>query len=370
MRIGKWKIVVIAALMLFPLFVLMGSKSSNEPKGKSFQGQNITATCWSSEFSEALQPAIAALEAATGGKVDMVPAWSGFYAKIKAAPADQPPYDVIMTDPMSYKVLENAKFLLKIRENNIPNIKNIFPAVRKMKYMDGYGVIVGGEATIPMYNTKYIAFKPTSWTDFLRPELNGKISIGKDYWVENLYQAAYMLKDEEGAKEIYDNLDAVYKEAAEVARHCKLAFTSGDQIRSMITNGDVVMAPYYSATVASGEKKGLYSGYLPKEGYTGYVSILSVVRGTKHRDLAEAWINEFLTEAAQKGEVESGGGCSVNMHQKEPAWMFDKKYKGLMLTTNEAWKSLDIPDYAYFRKNWDKLQEKYQQEVISQIGKK
>ena len=363
------KKVVIGIIVLLLLSVLIGSGLVAVAEEKPFKGQTVIGTCWSSEFCEKLQPAIAELEKRTGGKVDIIPAWGGFYAKIKAAPENQPPWNVLMSDPMEYSVLRDANFLLPIREENVPNIKNIFPSVRQMKYMDGYGVIVGGEPTIPMYNPHYITFKPTSWKDFLRPELKGKIAIGKDYWVENLYQAAYMLDEEEGAKEIYTDLDAVYKKAAEVARQSKLAYTSGDQIRSLIISGDVVMAPYYGCTVVAGKREGIYDGYLPKEGYTGYVAILSVVRGTQHRDLAEAWINEFLTERAQAGEVESGGGFSVNMHQKEPAWMFKEEYKDLVLITNEGWGKLLMPDYKYFRKNWDELEERYEKEVISQIGK-
>ena len=364
------KKVVIRVMVSLLFLVLIGSELVAETEKKPFKGQTITATCWSSEFCEALQPSIEALEKRTGGKVNLIPAWGGFYAKIKAAPKNQPPWDVVMSDPMEYSVLRKADFLLPIREENVPNIKNIFPSVRKMKkYMDGYGVIVGGEPTIPMFNPHCLTFKPTSWKDFLRPELKGKISINKYWWVENLYQAAYMLDEEEGAKEIYTDLDAVYKKAAEIARHSKLAYTSGDQIRSLIISGDVAMAPYYGCTVAAGKKKGIYDGYLPKEGYTGYVAILSVVRGTQHRDLAEAWINEFLTEEAQAGEVESGGGFSVNMYQKEPAWMFEEEYKDLVLNTDENWGNLLMPDYDYLRKNWDELQERYQKEVVSQIGK-
>jgi len=356
---------VVRGVMVSLLFlVLIGSELVAETEKKPFKGQTITATCWSSEYCEGLQPAIAELEKRTGGKVEIVPAWGGFYAKIKAAPKNQPPWDVIMSDPMEYSVLRKANFLLPVREENVPNIKNIFPSVRKMKYMDGYGVIVGGEATIPMFNPHCLTFKPTSWKDFLRPELKGEISISKDWWVETLYQAAYMLDEEEGAKEIYTDLDAVYKKAAEIARHSKLAYASGEQIRLLVASGEVAMAPYYSCLVASGRREGIYDGYLPKEGYTGYVGILSVVRGTQHRDLAEAWINEFLTERAQTDQIEAGGACSVNMHLKEPAWMFEDE-----LNTNEDWQKLVIPDYDYFRKNWDELQERYQKEVISQIGK-
>jgi len=362
---------VVRGVMVSLLFlVLIGSELVAETEKKPFKGQTIIATCWSSGFCEGLQPAIEALEKRTGGKVEIVPAWEALYAKIKASPKNQPPWDVVMSDPMEYSVLRNAGFLLPIREENIPNIKNIFPSVRKSKkYMDGYGVIVGGEPTIPMFNPHCLTFKPTSWKDFLRPELKGKISINKYWWVENLYQAAYMLDEEEGAKEIYTDLDAVYKKAAEVAQHSKLAYTSTDLIRSLIISGDVAMANDYGCAVARGRRQGTYDGYLPKEGYTGYFSILSVVRGTQHRDLAEAWINEFLTEEAQAGEVESGGGWSVNMYQKEPAWMFEEEYKDLVLNTDEAWQKILIPDYDYFRKNWDELQERYQKEVISQIGK-
>lgn len=355
---------LVIALMVAGIVWIVPNATADKP----FEGQSIVVTCWTSGFAEKLEPVIKSFEERTGAKVQILPAWGGFFAKIKVSPKDQPPWDVIMCDPMEYSVLRNAEFLLPIREKNVPNIEKIFPAVRDISYMDGYGVIVGGEGTIPMYQPDVMDFTPTSWKDFLRPELKGEITYSKSYWVETLYQAAFMMDQEPGAKEIYTDLDAVYKKASEIARHSKVAYSSGDQIRGMIKNGELAMGPYYSATVASGKKAGIYDGYLPVEGFTGYVAILGVVRGTKHRDLAEAWINEFLTQKAQVAEIESGGGCSV-IDLDEPAWMFEKGYKELMLTNNEAWANLYIPDYSYFRENWEKLESRYKKEVVSQTGR-
>lgn len=342
--------------------------AANAAAEKPYAGQSITVTCWTSGFAEKLEPVIAGFEERTGATVQILPAWGGFFAKIKVSPKDQPPWDVIMCDPMEYSVLRNAEFLLPIREENVPNVEKIFPAVRDMSYMDGYGVIVGGEGTIPMYQPEVMDFTPTSWKDFLRPELKGEVTYSKSYWVETLYQAAFMMDDEPGAKEIYSDLDGVYQKAAELARHSKVAYSSGDQIRSMIKEGELAMGPYYSATVASGKKEGLYDGYLPVEGFTGYVAILGVVRGTQHRDLAEAWINEFLTKEAQIAEIESGGGCPV-IELDEPAWIFEEGFQELMLTSNEAWANLFIPDYPYFREDWEKLESRYKKEVVSQTGR-
>lgn len=366
MRNNIWKKCLGLSLVLLvtAFFALASSASAAKP----FAGQSITVTCWTSGFAEKLEPVIADFEERTGATVQILPAWGGFFAKIKVSPKDQPPWDVIMCDPMEYSVLRKAEFLLPIREENVPNMDKIFPAVRNMDYMDGYGVIVGGEGTVPMYQPKVMDFTPTSWKDFLRPELKNEVTFSKTYWVETLYQAAFMLDQEKGAKEIYTDLDAVYEKAAELARQSKVAYTSGDQIRSMIKNGELAMGPYYSATVASGKKAGSYDGYLPVEGFTGYVAILGVVRGTKHRDLAEAWINEFLTKEAQVAEIESGGGCSV-IDLDEPAWIFEQGYNELMLTTNEAWADLFIPDYPYFRDDWEKLEARYKKEVVSQTGR-
>ena len=211
---------------MFGLFCVTANAGAEKP----FAGQSITVTCWTSGFAEQLEPVIEAFEERTGASVQILPAWGGFFAKIKVSPKDQPPWDVIMCDPMEYSVLRNAEFLLPIREDNVPNIEKIFPAVRNMSYMDGYGIIVGGEGTIPMYQPEVMDFTPTSWKDFLRPELEGEVTYSKSYWVETLYQAAFMMDDEPGAKEIYSDLDGVYQKAAEFARHSKVAYSSGDQI--------------------------------------------------------------------------------------------------------------------------------------------
>jgi len=352
---------------------LMTSALVAETEKRPFEGQTITVTCWTSDSVQALTPVIAEFEQRTGAKVNIVPAWTGFAAKIELAPENQLPWDVVMTESMEHMVLRKKNLILPIREENIPNLEKTFPAVRQMiKDLGGYGIIIGGEPIAPVYNSEKITFRPTTWADLLRPELKGKVSISKDYWVETLYQAAYMLHKEKGANEIYTDLDAVYRKAAELARHCLVAYVSGEQFNQLITRGDIVIAPYYTCTAARLKHEyGLIDGYLPEEGYVGYTSIVSVVKGTPYRDLAEAWINELLTEKAQRRLLEvAGDNWPGNRYLKEPAWAFTEEYAKMGLTSNEDWENFKLPDYEYFvKKGWDELEERYRKEVLSQVGK-
>jgi len=112
--------------------------------------------------------------------------------KIEAAPPDQPPFDVMMIESMTYTLAKSRGLILPIRWENIPNMEKVFSSIKEMAPIkEGYGVVIGGEPIVTFYNQEKLPFKPTKWADMLRPELKGKIAIDKYYAVETLYMAAY-----------------------------------------------------------------------------------------------------------------------------------------------------------------------------------
>ena len=82
------------------------------------------------------------------------------------------------------------------------------------------------------------------------------------------------------------------------ARH-----NSSDSLRFWNTfrRGELKSAYYYEDHLVSEESRDLgVTGVIPSDGRVRYVDYYFVVRGTRHRDLAEAWINYLISAQKQQ----------------------------------------------------------------------
>jgi len=365
-------IVKSAGILLLGLAISLISVGLAGAEKKPFAGKTLKVTTWSSEWIEAFEPIGKQFEKKTGAKVEFIPMWSGFVAKLQAAPADDPPFDLFQHESMTYEIARKKRLTLPLRAENIPNLKKVFPAVKRFKPMvEGYGVVIGGQPIAPLYNPdvmKKLGVKPTKWADFMRPEMKCKTAFEKDYWVFDLYTAAYILDVQPGALEIYTDLNLVYDKMAELAARSKIAFSGGAQIKSLVDAGEVAVAQFYGGTVAEAELAGMnLKGYLPEEGYIGYLDIMSIARGTKNREVAEAFINELLSNEAQTRMADIGGSGPVIDIIKNLAKYVQESV--LYIKSNKEWETFGVADYEYFMKAWDILHERFEKKVLSKIGK-
>ena len=352
-------------VLLFVSFAItFGVHSAIAEDLTKFKGQKITVTCWAGFYQEPFEEIFSKpFMKASGAIIVMAPGWSEFISKIKSSPEDKPPYDVFMADGWNYIAAMNLNRLMPIRKENIPNANNIYAELMKREaWVKGYGVPFDGGKLVPIYVRDKISFTPDSWKDLLRPELSGKLSLDQAFYY-GLYAAAFICDKEPGAQEIYskEGLDAVFQTAAELAPRVKKFYKAGAELFQLMDTGEVSMGVYYADGTYGQIKKGMNLGIVsPKEGAVAWIGYLTVLKGTKNRDLAEAFINWCLDPERQTRFSSAVGGWVSNKYSKVPP-----ELKGIQPSSDEEFKRESFFDWNLLNEKWVELEERWKKEVLS-----
>lgn len=351
-------------LILFFAFTLMTGPAVGEDLTK-FKGQKITVTCWSGPYVENFKKYIVNPFMKESGAIVVVsPGWSEFIPKIKASPEDKPPYDVFIADGWNYIAAMNIKRLQPIRKENIPNAANIFPALLEREpWVKGYGVPFDGGLYLPVYSPKAIGFKPTSWKDMLKPELHGKLTLDQAFYY-GLYAAAYISDMKPGAEELYskEGLDECFRLSSKLAKSVKKFYKGGAEFFNLLQSGEVAMGAYYSGGTYAQKNKGVdVDMVLADEGVISWIGYMTVMKGTKYRDLAEAFINYSLDPQRQSGFAIGSGNWVSGAKAEVP-----QALKGINPSSNKDFEKITFFDWDLLNNKWTELEERWKKEVLVQ----
>lgn len=350
---------------LIVCFALSGKALADRP----FEGQTLSVSTWSGPFAKHYTAAIVKpFEKWSGAKVTVVPGWAELVTKIIAAPPDQPPYDVLLGEGRIYTQARINNLILPLNLDNIPNHKDVFPALKKLPgYRDGYGVPYQGSPVSIAYLTKKVPFTPNSWKDYLRPEVKGKISLDRNWWYENFYVAAYILGEKKPTADwIVDNMDKIFEVIkTQIAPRVRKWFKGGADLFAYMDQGEVWMGSYYAGSVYQKQLAGMdIKGVFPKEGTNGYYDYQMVVRGTKKKALAEAFINFALRPEVQSDFVQRQFNSVANRYAKVP-----DNLKWLIFDTNEEYEKFSIFDWEPIEPLYKQIDERWNKEILPLAGK-
>lgn len=356
---------VITGLIISLLLVFASSQAIAADDLTRFKGEKLTVTCWSGPYAESFKKAFVNPFMKQSGAVIIVsPGWSEFMSKIKASPEDKPPYDVFMADGWNYSAAMNINRLQPIRKENIPNAAHIYEELLKREpWQKGYGVPLDGSAYLPVYAKGKLDFTPTSWTDLLRDELKQKLSLDATFYY-GLYAAAYISDLMPGAQELYteEGLNHVFKISAQLAKNTKKFYKGGAEFLSLLNTGEALMGAYYVGGTVSEMRKGAnIDMVLPTEGSISWIGYLTIMKGCKNLDLAEAFIN-FCMDPVNQSEYLKYAGNWVSSSKA----IIPDDVKTIMPDSNDAFKKITFFDWEFLNARWSELSERWKKEVLSQ----
>ena len=121
------------------------------------------------------------------------------------------------------------------------------------------------------------------------------------------------------------------------------------------------MGTYYSGGIFSEMNKGSnVKMVVPKEGCVAWIGYLTVMKGTKSRDLAEAFINWCIDAKNQTNFAQRNGGWVSNSKAQIAAPL-----KGVLPSSDEEFKKTVFFDWNLLNKQWSELEERWKKEVLS-----
>jgi putative spermidine/putrescine transport system substrate-binding protein len=160
------------------------------------------------------------------------------------------------------------------------------------------------------YNEEEVKSKPKSWFDLWKKEFEGRVTVPGTENSTGIPFLVTMAKIRGGGT---DNIDP----GLEAIANLKVAafFKSMGIASNMFETEEVVIAALFSNNAWALKDKGLPIAYVvPKEGTVGLDLRAHIAKGSKHKDLAEKFIDFALSRQAQKGFAEMMYVGPVNKH--------------------------------------------------------
>ena len=346
---------------------MMMKEAEKCPGDPSFAGESLTVSAYSGPFLDAIRDIIAVkFEEDTGGKVNMIPTSQEGIATILAAPADNPPFDVTAVWSPDFLKGITEELFVQIRRENVPHMKDLIPfhASNHGQGMDvSYGVPFEYAYIGMMYNKKELGFVPETFEDLFRPEAQGKIQMSANFWPISMSGIALATDFAPFEQEFYteEGLDALMLEAAKL--DVALWSQTGAESTAAMERGDVALGIAAAESVAplmlrDPDQFGLI---IQKTNNPGWIDYFSIVRGTKHLDMAECFLNYMIDPVMQGewAEVVQYWMSNENVEYGPEALVF------LPPTHAERIDMGIMMDWPYIMENWDPILERITREVMT-----
>ncbi len=198
--------------------------------------------------------------------------------------------DAGLTTPYDLSKLPN-------RDNQLDSFKdlNAVPTVKR----DGqvYGIPLAWGSIGLIYDTEKVKPAPTSWSVLWDPQYKGKVLIF-DSSGQDIALGALALGFKDPFHLTKDQMAQVKQKLIDLKPQLKTYYQSFDEGTQLWENGNPVLM--YSMGELQGSKlkddkfKAAY--IIPDEGALGWIDTWAMTSGVRNKDLAQAWVNFFLSK--------------------------------------------------------------------------
>ena len=232
----------------------------------------------------------------------------------------------------THNVIKDRRFnlitkglILPVDLKNIPNYKNLIPALQKAEYITEAGNVYG----VPLvhgpyglaYNTACIN-APESWNVFWDPKFSGRYTLSSDYYEVNIYITALALGYR--GSQIYTaeglNTPEFKNKLKALAANAKSLWASVDKADDL---QGLTLAAAWGFSLPELRRRGeIWKIAEPKEGTMGWIDNYVInwsLRGKPFlKRVAEEWLNFVISPDFQLEVIVRGlGSAPVNLAVKD-----------------------------------------------------
>jgi len=260
------------------------------------------------------------------------------YAKIRSGATS---YDIIIPSDYMIQRMINEGMLEELDLANIPNIVNISEDFRGQYYDpdDKYSVPYTYGMVGIIYNTNMVDEADAgSWDLLWNEKYSGKILQFNNS------------RDAFGTAMYYQKIDvnttdrAEWEVALELLKKQK-PLVQGyvmDEVFNKMKGESAAVAPYYAGDyLTMYDSNDALAFYYPEEGTNVFVDAMCIPKGSRHKDVAEEYINFMLTEDIAVANAEYIGYASPNILVRE-----NEEYIAYMEDWHEGYADILYPDLS------------------------
>jgi spermidine/putrescine-binding protein len=348
----------------------VGCGQPSRPKSGPFTGRELRVFVYSGGHEKTIREVfVPAFEAATGATVSLFPGWWDGMTKLKTAPADDPPFDLMITDATQGYPAAKEGLFATIDFANVPSHKALAaPALEPWVYREGFGLPYPDSVMTLAFNKQLVPDAPTRWRDLLRPALAGKIGLYNHFYMSLFTFAAVLADANNKAGTAHDlirnNMDEVFRFAREHRQRVKLWWpTSTDMILALndkaVAAGNMHSPEYLQAL----REKPALAAAVPEKDRAMVQVFWAIPAGTKQKELAEKALDVLFGDDVQLGFARRGMATArpdtaAKMAAEDPLW------KALYPHTDEQFKTLKYYPYDVYASQWDQLADRWDRTVL------
>ena len=222
----------------------------------------------------------------------------------KLAEAAEGDYDVVIIGDMFVKQLMAEDKIDTLDASKLTNLNSIYENARA-PMGEGYGPAYTFNRLGIVYDPDTCPVEITSFADLWNPELKDYIAIPAITNTSGplfFYGVAAAFGLEPGKDDA-----AIFAKLAELKPNVKSTYTSANNTITMLNQGEIAVAVLldYSYTTAKSANPA-YVWVNPAEGLYGGYNMLNIIKGSKNKELAELFIDFYLSYDVQYAEAMDG----------------------------------------------------------------
>lgn len=207
---------------------------------------------------------------------------------------------IFLADSYSVDGIQQGLFE-KINLDNVPNIKDIYD-VAKSTIGDGYGPAYTINRTGIIYDSAAVTTPITSWSDLWREDLKKKISIPEVTTTAG--PALVTAAANKAGVELEGGIDKAIAEIGALKPNLVKTYTKSSDFVNMFSQGEIVAGVGQDFVYANIKKAVPTAEFAElKEGNYANLNTINIVKGSKNKELAEKFINFYLSEEVQRANA-------------------------------------------------------------------
>lgn len=276
----------------------------------------------------------------------------GWLANLRAAGAENPPYDVLMTNETWASIEREEGFFEQIPDGAVPNMENLWPIAR---LEDNWGVIGTLSPLGIAYRTDRVKNPPEAWEDFwTREEFRGRTGM---YTITNSAGYMFVLMTARTFFGSEYEVDKALDKIKELRPFNQVDF--GGTMETVLNRGEVIVAPLDFASTARLKVKGSKLDIAaPREGMFMWEQVFNVLKGSKKKELGYQWIDYILEPETQQKWVENYYWSPVNRNVEVAGDL-----KELVPIHGEKMNQIVLYDWKTANRNRDHVIERWNKEM-------
>jgi putative spermidine/putrescine transport system substrate-binding protein len=251
----------------------------------------------------------------TGYTLTLVPkATSGEIIATAVAQKDSPQVDVVMCDLVAYLQGVDQDVFASLDQAKVPNLSKILDFA---KLRDNKGVYTYGDVLSIIYNVDVFKRKgwapPTSWSDLLRPELQGMVIIPPVNNTYGLYTLVEFARMNGGSE---SNIDPGFATLKKLAPGVVDWTTTFAKIGTMLQGESAAIAVFGNASGWEIKKKGApVNVVIPKPAYLS-PTVAGIMKNAPNPAGANVLLNWLIGEKVLGYRAERFGNTPMNRDVK------------------------------------------------------